>query len=145
MLSKSLIALTASVLLGSTAIALARPVAPARFYQPAETFAQPNHTKKTAIKAGIVNSNGSIVSGTGYSVSHDGAGEYTLDVPAGYFKECPAIDVLPAGLNGHLVIPDVYDYITCGNNGEVKMQIRLYERAGGALQDNAFHFAMIDT
>ena len=144
MLSKSLVALTASVILGSTTIALARPVPPPRIVQPAQTF-QPDHKRKTAIKAGIVSSAGSIVSGTGYSVSHDGTGEYTLDVPAGFFANCPVINVLPAGLNGHLAIPDVYNYITCGNNGEVKMQVRFYERASGALQDNAFHFAMIDT
>ena len=63
------------------------------------------------MKAGIVNSSGSIVAGTGYSVSHDGTGEYTLDVPAGLFKNCPAIVASPAGLNGHLAIPDVYDYV----------------------------------
>lgn len=144
MLSKSLIVLTASAVLGSTALALARPAPPARFFAPAQTFVQPNHTK-TAMKAGIVNSAGSIVAGTGYSVSHDGTGEYTLQVPAGYFKGCPAFIVTPAGINGHVVIPDDWDYITCGNNGEVKMQIRLYERTSGALQDNAFHFIMLDT
>ncbi|HEX3368734.1 MAG TPA: hypothetical protein VHS56_04085 [Candidatus Cybelea sp.] len=145
MLSKSLIALTASAILGSTALGLARPVAPARVFGPAQTFVQPDHKKKTPIKAGIVNSSGSIVSGTGYSVSHDGTGEYTLDVPAGYFSTCPAIVASPAGLNGHLAIPDVYDYVTCGNNGEVKVQIREYEYNTGALQDNAFHFVMIGT
>jgi hypothetical protein len=144
-LSKSLIALTASAILGSTAMGLARPVAPPRVFGPAQTFVQPDHKKKTAIKAGIVNSSGSIVSGTGYAVSHDGTGEYTLSVPAGFFDNCPAIVVTTSGLNGHLAIPNVYDYITCGNNGAVKAQIRLYERSGGSLQDNAFHFAMIDT
>jgi hypothetical protein len=144
-LSKSLMALTASAILGSTAIGLARPVAPPpRFFQADQTF-QPDHKRKTPIKAGIVNSSGSIVAGTGYSVSHDGTGEYTLDVPAGFFKNCPAVTVTPSGLNGHLAIPDDYNYEACGNNGEVKLQIRLYERASGALQDNAFHFAMIDT
>ncbi|HEY2474470.1 MAG TPA: hypothetical protein VGI19_06670 [Candidatus Cybelea sp.] len=144
MLSKSLIVLTASAILGSTALALARPAPPARILAPAQTFVQPDH-KKTAMKAGIVNSAGSIVAGTGYSVSHDGTGEYTLQVPAGFFKDCPALIVTPAGLNGHLAIPDDYDYITCGNNGQVKIQVREYERPTGALQDNAFHFIMMDT
>ncbi len=146
MLSKSLIALTASVILGSTAMALARPVPPSRVFGAAQNVVQPDHGKKrTAMKAGIVNSSGSIVAGTGYSVSHDGTGEYTLDVPAGFFKNCPAIVASPAGLNGHLAIPDVYDYVTCGNNGEVKVQIREYEYNTGSLQDNAFHFIMMDT
>ena len=63
------------------------------------------HGKGPAIKAGIVNQQGSIVSGTGYSVSHDGTGQYTLDVPAGFFKNCPALLVTPAGSMGTLPFP----------------------------------------
>jgi len=105
----------------------------------------PNHHKGPAIKAGIVTGSGTIAAGTGFSVSHDGTGEYTLDVPAGFFKNCPAIVVTPAGVNGHAPIPDDYDYSKCGNNGEVKMQVRIYSRTDGSLQDNSFHFAMLDT
>jgi hypothetical protein len=109
--------------------------------QPAQTFVQPDH-KKSAVKAGVVGSDGSIIAGSNFSVSHDATGEYTLDVPAGYFKNCPAVTVTPAGVNGHAPIPDDYDYYTCGNNGEVKIQIRIYSRTDGSLQDNSFQFVM---
>ncbi len=99
--------------------------------------------KKAKSKGGIVASDGSIVAGTGYSVSHDGTGEFTLDVPAGYFTDCPVILVTPAGVDGHAPIVNDYNYITCGN-GEVKMQIRIWSRTDGTLQDNSFHFLMMD-
>ena len=142
MLSKPLIALTASLVIVTPGLASARLVAaPARVMQPAQNSVQPNH-KKPAVKAGIVGSDGTIIAGSNFSVSHDGTGEYTLDVPAGYFKNCPVVMVTPAGVNGHAPIPDDYDYSTCGNNGEVKIQIRIYSRTDGSLQDNAFHFVM---
>jgi hypothetical protein len=130
--NKYIAALTAALVVASLAPASAG-ISPLR------------HGKGTAIKAGIVNQQGSIVAGTGYSVSHDGTGKYTLDVPAGFFKSCPALLVTPSGVDGHAPIPDDFDYITCGNGGEVKIQITIYSRTNGALQGNSFHFAMIDT
>ena len=141
MFNKPLIMLTASLVIATSGLASARLITPARLMQPVQTFAQPNH-KKSAVKAGIVGSDGSIIAGSDFSVSHDGTGEYTLDVPAGYFKNCPTVMVTPAGINGHAPIPDDYDYNTCGNNGEVKIQIRIYSRTDGSLQDNSFHFVM---
>ena len=95
-------------------------------------------------KGGIVSADGSIVLGTGYSVSHDGTGEYTVDVPGGFFTGCPVILVTPAGQNGQTPIADDFNYITCGaGSGEVKMQIRIRGRQDGALQDNAFHFLIM--
>jgi len=141
-LSKPLIVLTASLVVATPGLASARLITPpVRVTQPGQAFVQPNH-KKAAVKAGIVGSDGSIVAGSNFSVSHDGTGEYTLDVPAGYFKNCPVVMVTPAGVNGHAPIPDDYDYSACGNNGEVKIQIRIYSRTDGSLQDNSFHFVM---
>ncbi len=128
-----ILALTAMLVIASSALASA--------FEPQTRF-EPNH-KKSAIKAGIVASDGSVAGGTGFSVSHDGTGEYTLQVPAGYFKDCPVVMVTPSGVNGHAPIPDDYNYMACGNNGQVKIQIRIYSRTDGALQDNSFHFAMI--
>ncbi|MFY9720283.1 MAG: hypothetical protein WAK16_11655 [Candidatus Cybelea sp.] len=145
MLTRILIALTASLVIATPGLASATLVtSPARLMQPAPTFVQPDRHKKPAIKAGIVNSDGSIGAGTGYSVSHDGTGEYTLDVPGG-FKNCPAVLVTPSGINGHAPIANDYNYTACGGGGEVKIQIRVYSRTSGALQDNSFHFVMIDT
>lgn len=93
--------------------------------------------------AGIVNADGTINTGTGFSVSHDGLGQYTLDVPAGHFKRCPAILLTAWGYTSEFPILEDYDYVTCGNLGEVKMQIRVWGRKDGAAQDNAFHFVMI--
>jgi hypothetical protein len=137
MSSKPLIALTASLIFATSALASAR------FVQFDGRFAQPD-SKKHAVKAGIVAGDGSIVSGTGYSVSHDGTGEYTVDIPSGTFPGCPAINVTGAGINGHAPIADVYNYITCGS-GEVKAQIRIYSNNGSGLQDNSFHFVMNET
>jgi hypothetical protein len=93
--------------------------------------------------AGIVNADGSINTGSGFSVSHDGTGKYTLDVPAGYFKRCPAILATPWGYTSEFPIVDDYDYIICGNLQEVRMQIRVWGRKTGAAQDNSFQFLMI--
>jgi hypothetical protein len=95
-------------------------------------------------KGGIVAADGSIVLGTGFSVSHDGTGEYTIDVP--FFPDCPVVLVTPAGTNGHAPIVNDYNYITCNTaGGEAKIQIRIYSRTDGSLQDNAFHFLMAKT
>jgi len=96
-------------------------------------------------KAGAVGSGGQVAAGSGYSVSHDGTGAYTIEVPAGFFHGCPAVMVTPAGGNGDVPIANDYNYITCGNHGAVKIQIRIVGRSTGNLQDNAFHFVMVDT
>lgn len=136
MLDKPLILLTASLVFATSAFASARIMS--------SDGLQPDRHRAGA-RAGIVNSTGAIVQGTGFSVSHDGTGEYTLDVPPGKFANCPAITVTGSGINGHAPIADVYNYIMCGNQGEVRAQIRIYARTNGALQDNAFHFVMNDT
>jgi hypothetical protein len=69
----------------------------------------------------------------------------SLDVPAGFFKNCLPRTVTPSGVDGDAPIPDDYNYIKCGNNGEVKMQVRTYSRTDGSLQDNSLHFVMLDT
>jgi len=130
----SMIAVIASLLMASSGFAsslypnhaLQKPVPPG---------------KNNKHKGGIVASDGSIVTGTGFSVSHDGTGKYTIDVPPGFFTStCPVILVTPAGYTSEFPIVNDYDYITCGGSGEVKMQVRFWGRKDGAAQDNAFHF-----
>ena len=124
MFYKSTAVLAASLALASSALAFA-----------------PNSVPGKGSKGGVVAANGSIVLGTGFSVSHDGTGEYTIDVP--FFPDCPVVLVTPAGVNPHVPIADDYNYITCNTGGgEVKIQIRIYARNDGSLQDNAFHFLM---
>ena len=134
----SILAVAASLIMASSAFASA--------LYPGQTLGSHHPVspgKKAKSKGGIINSDGSIIEGTGYSVSHDGTGEYTIDVPADYFKDCPVILTAAAGVNGHAPIVNDYNYITCGS-GEVKMQIRIWSRTDGALQDNSFHFLMMD-
>jgi hypothetical protein len=134
----SILAAAASLVLASSAFASALyPGQPSGFHH----LVKPGSKAKS--KGGTVAADGSIGLGTGYSVSHDGTGEYTIDVPAGYFKECPLILATPAGFTSEFPIINDYNYITCGGSGEVKMQIRIWGRKTGALQDNAFHFLMI--
>ena len=135
-----------AALLSSMVFALASPALASTLYpghQPALQDSSPGGKNKH--KGGIVGADGSIITGTGYSVSHDGTGEYTIDVPGGFFTTgCPVIMVTPAGANGETPIADDFDYITCGaGSGEVKMQIRIHGRKTGVLQDNAFHFLIM--
>ena len=133
-----------SIVAMAASLAMASPVFASALY-PGHALQNPVPPgARSKHKGGIVSATGSIVGGTGYSVSHDGTGEYTIDVPAGFFgSTCPVIMVTPAGIASHAPIPDDFNYITCGGAGEVKMQIRIYSRTDGALEDNAFHFLMM--
>ncbi len=136
----SIAAVAASLLMASSAFASALYAGHEPGLQNSEPGARGKH------KGGVVGADGSIILGTGFSVSHDGTGEYTLDVPGSVFGTsiCPVILVTPAGVNGHAPIADDFNYITCeAGDGEVKMQIRIYSRTDGALQDNGFHFLMM--
>ena len=146
MFSKSLISLTAALVVATSAFASATTVVPLNgsFAQSNGDFAAPD-VKNPEIRAGIVHADGTISQGRRFAVSHDGTGEYTLNVPARQFKNCPTIIVTPWGVNGHAPIANSFDYITCGNFGEVKIQIRIYSRTDGAGQDNGFMFVMNDT
>jgi hypothetical protein len=87
---------------------------------------------------GIIAQDGSIVIGTGYSVSHDGTGEYTVTYPSGTFTHTPALTCNPSGIDSHLPICNIYSYTA--NNGGIKVQFRIYARPDGSLEDNSFHF-----
>jgi len=135
----------AAALLSSLAFAIALPAFASALYPSHALQNSPPPGGRSKHKGGIVAGDGSIVLGSGYSVSHDATGEYTVDVPGGFFTSgCPVILVTPAGQNGQTPIMDDFNYITCGaGSGEVKMQIRIRGRQDGALQDNAFHFLMM--
>ena len=139
----SIVAVTASLLMASSAFASSLYPSHALGFQ---NSPPPGHHKVKS-KGGVVGADGSIILGTWFSVSHDATGEYTLDIPGSVFGTsiCPVILITPAGVNGHAPIADDFNYITCkAGDGEVKMQIRIYSRTDGALQDNAFHFLMIE-
>jgi hypothetical protein len=128
-------AIAALCILGSTGLASAQVVRPVMMH-PAGSSA-----KKKPSQGGTVNLSGQIVNGTGFTVTHDGTGKYTLDIPSG-FKGCPVVMVTPAGANGDIPIVNDYNYITCGN-GEVKIQIAIFGRSSGNYLDNSFNFLVI--
>jgi hypothetical protein len=133
-----LIAATALLVIASTGLAPAQVFThPAAGMNPAGSGA----AKKVSL-GGVVTATGQIVGGSGFTVSHDGTGKYTISVPSG-FKTCPVILVTPAGDNGDEPIANDFNYTTCGN-GAVKMQVQIYGRMSGALMDNSFHFLVIE-
>jgi|HubBroStandDraft_6_1064221.scaffolds.fasta_scaffold425747_3 hypothetical protein len=138
MFSKQLVGLSAALILATTTLASANMILSNG------RIVDPDHGKKPAIKAGIVSSTGAIVQGTGFVVSHDGTGEYTIDFPAGTFTNCPAIIATGSGINTHTPVANVFNYVSCGNNGEVKAQLRMYSNSGSGLQDNSFHFVLVE-
>jgi hypothetical protein len=132
---KKLAVIAALLVLGSSGMASAQVVRPVMMH-PAGSSA-----KRKPSQAGTVSLSGQTVVGTGFTVTHDGTGRYTLDIPNG-FKGCPVVMVTPAGMNGDIPIVNDFDYITCGN-GEVKIQIAIFGRSSGNYMDNSFNFLVI--
>jgi hypothetical protein len=126
--NKSIVLAAALVLLGSGAAFAAAP----QGYQ----SAQPDAKAKT--KGGIVNTNGSIGYGSGFSVSHLGTGSYQIVFPNGTFKTCPVIALTGAGGNGDVPVMNLSNY-GCSNGG-LTIVVGIVSRTNGSLQDNAFHF-----
>ena len=129
---RSILAAAASLVMISAASASAQGHYPAH---------PPGKHKKSM--GGIIAGDGSIVEGSGFSVSHDGTGEYTIDVPSGYFTDCPLVFAIGAGVPTHAAVMNDFNYINCGS-GEVKIQLRAYSNSGSGAEDSAFHFMMID-
>jgi hypothetical protein len=132
-----LVAATALLVIASTGFAPAQV-----FNRPPVMHPDGGGSGKKPSLAGIVNQSGQVVNGSGFSVSHDGTGKYTISIPSG-FKTCPVILVTPAGANGDEPIANDFNYITCGS-GSVKMQVEIYGRQSGALMDNSFNFLVIE-
>jgi hypothetical protein len=57
--------------------------------------------------AGIVDSDGSILAGSGFTVSNPSTGHYTITFPAGTWSTLPVVTVTPFGVHGGFVVPDV--------------------------------------
>jgi hypothetical protein len=129
-------AAAALFVLGSSGLASAQVIRPVMLHAAASS------AKNKPSQGGTVNLSGQIVDGTGFTVSHDGTGKYTLDIPSGY-KGCPVVMVTPVGTNGDIPIVNDFDYITCGN-GEVKIQIAIFGRSSGTYLDNSFNFLVIE-
>lgn len=107
----------------------------------ATALAAPAHAHLAKYAAGIVNTDGSVALGTGFSVSHDGTGEYTVTYRSGTFAHPPVFSCSPSGVVSDLPICNIWSYSEGG--GGVQVQFRIHSRVNGDLEDNSFHFTAI--
>lgn len=125
------------VLAMGLAVALSAPAMAGTISRQPYTNMQAGPMIHSTTQGGIVNGNGGIVYGSGFTVTHSQTGVYGISF-SGTFHKCPLIDALPAG--GANVIPQLY-YYNC-SNGSVQITI-LMENTSGTLTDNAFHFTAV--
>ena len=110
------------------------------------TLALATDANATGIKytSGIIDKDGSIVRGAGFTVVRNQTGEYTISFPAGSFPtHAPAMTCSPFGIFGSVPVCVVY-----GESYHVQspttFTIRIYNLSG-ARQDNEFQFTEITT
>jgi hypothetical protein len=131
-----LIMLAACAVLATTGIASAGT----RYYNnQSNGFAQPD-ASKVKVVAGVV-AGGGTGYGSGFQVSHPETGEYVITINSGIFKECPVINITPAGTNTSPPLANLYGY-SCAN-GTVTLTILMIGSTTGTLENNAFHFTAI--
>lgn len=95
--------------------------------------------------AGIVEGDGDVITGTGFTVQRTDTGSYRLAFPAGTWKSIPAITVTPLGINNAVVVPVVVSSNT-GSNGSSDVDIVLSSSAGAlTLHDNFWSFIAVDS
>ena len=95
--------------------------------------------------AGLINHDGSINAGSGFTVSHDGTGKYTITFAAGVFPtHAPAMTCSPFGRGPGVPLCFVYSELWQGDSGPTTFGIRIYNIAGN-LQDNGFGFTEVTT
>jgi hypothetical protein len=106
---------------------------------PASASGLPNYS------AGAINANGTIAYGTGFTITHQGAGQYLVTFPAGTgFTSLPAMTVTPWGISGHLVTAIVQG--VSGANGGASFLINLSDRLNKfQLEDNALMFTLMES
>lgn len=92
--------------------------------------------------AGIINSNGTIVAGSGFTVVRNSTGDYTITFPGGVFPtHAPAMTCSPFGINGSTPVCVVFGESWSKTN-PTTFNIRTYTLAG-AHQDNEFQFTEV--
>lgn len=134
-MTNRLILLAACALFATTGMASASPR-----YNPSYGVAQPDKSGGVKVVAGVVTGSGSGY-GSGFQVSHPETGEYVISIPSGTFKQCPVVNVTPAGTNGAPPLANLYGY-NCTNSG-VTLTILILGSTNGDAEDNAFHFTAI--
>ena len=121
--------------------ALALLAAPAS----AQSFAQLHHARGTlpplTETGGLVNFDGTVLGGHGFTIVHNKRGVYTITYPSGAWSAFPATTCSPAGVFGnHITTCDVF--ASEGDATETTV-IHIYNVANGKLVDNAFSFTAV--
>jgi hypothetical protein len=127
------------MLAAGLAFAASAPAMAGGLYRPPVYAAHVQPDSKSTGQGGIIEANGTIAYGSGFTVAHPETGEYEINFGSGKFKKCPVISVTPAG--GTAPIPNLY-YYDCGSGG-VQITV-LIENYAGTLEDNAFHFTAVE-
>ena len=95
--------------------------------------------------AGIVQADGTIVSGQFFTVSHTGTGQYSVTYDSAIFGRIPAMSVTAFGINGDkIAIATVYRETRA--NHKVTFSIRISQTAGSFTPlDSGFQFVIVVT
>lgn len=106
---------------------------------PAAASGLPNYA------AGAINPNGTISYGSGFTVTHQGTGQYVITFPTlTGFTSLPAMTVTPFGINGH-VVTAIVSHVG-GASGGAQFTINLTDRLNRLhLEDNAFMFTLMES
>jgi hypothetical protein len=103
---------------------------------PASASGLPNYS------SGLIDQNGVVDVGTGFTVQHTGTGTYVITYPSGTFTSFPIVTVTPFGVNGHVVTAIVA--AESGSGGGASITITLTDKVGKEkLVDNAFGFTLL--
>ena len=102
-------------------------------------FATPDAVAATY--AGYVSANGTVAAGTGFTVTHQSAGNYLVKYPSAKFPAgYPAMTVTGWGINGASPVVNLF-YTTC-TGGTCTFNVTTANSAGTAF-DNGFLFTII--
>ena len=95
--------------------------------------------------SGIVQADGTILSGSMFTVAHTGTGQYTVSYDAAVFGRIPAMTVTAFGLNaGKIAIANVYSETK--SNGRYVFAIQVSRTAGRFTPfDSGFQFTIVVT
>ncbi len=94
------------------------------------------HDNGSMVVRGLVNADGTLNSGSGFAVSGDGAGTYTITFTR-LFGSLPI--VVATSVNGTNIIPSVSGATTSG------FQVKLYPVGAGGLTTGPFMFTAIES
>ncbi len=128
-----------SKFLGAIAAGLALTAALASTPHVAAAAQLPNNS------AGLINPNGTIAVGTGFTVQHTGTGTYLVTYPTSTgFTSLPVVTVSPVGVNGHVVTAFISSL--GGSGGGFQFTVQLTDTVNKLrLEDNGFGFILLES